>query len=65
MKLEKFYKYLGKSNDNEYVKLGSLLDSTVKIKHRVQTILQLCPTPDSKPQRQNRKYTPTRTHTNR
>ena len=46
----KIYKYLGKSNDNEYVKLGSLLDSTVKIKHRVQTILQLCPTPDSKPQ---------------
>ena len=46
----KIYKYLGKSNDNKYVRLGSLRDPTVKIEHRVKTILQLCPTPDSKPQ---------------
>jgi len=46
----KIYKYLGKSNDNKYVRLGSLRDSTVKIEHRVESILQLCPTPDNNPQ---------------
>ena len=38
----KIYKYLGKKND-KFISLGSLVDNSVKIDHKIETLLQLAP----------------------
>ena len=42
----KIYKYLGKKND-QFITLGSLKDSSVKIDHKIETLLQLAPVGDN------------------
>lgn len=43
----KIYKYLGKKN-NEFIILGSLHDSSIKIEHKIKTLLQLYPVKNNK-----------------
>ena len=38
----KVYKYLGKK-DNQFISLGSLTDKSIKIDHKIETLLQLSP----------------------
>ena len=38
----KIYKYLGKKNDN-FITLGSIVDKSIKIDHKIDTLLQLAP----------------------
>ena len=38
----KIYKYLGKKNE-KFISLGSLVDDSVKIDHKIETLLQLAP----------------------
>ena len=38
----KIYKYLGKKNE-KFISLGSLVDDSVKIDHKIETLLQLSP----------------------
>jgi len=42
----KIYKYLGKK-DNNFVSLGSLIDKSIKIDHKIETLLQLSPITDN------------------
>ena len=41
----KVYKFLGKKDDN-FISLGSLIDKSIKIDHRIDTLLQLSPIKD-------------------
>ncbi len=42
----KTYRYLGKKNDN-FISLGSLIDKSIKIDHKIETLLQLAPISDN------------------
>ena len=42
----KIYRYLGKKNDN-LISLGSLIDKSIKIDHKIETLLQLSPISDN------------------
>ena len=42
----KIYRYIGKKNHN-FVSLGSLIDKSIKIDHKIETLLQLAPISDN------------------
>ncbi len=42
----KTYRYLGKKND-KFISLGSLIDKSIKIDHKIETLLQLAPISDN------------------
>ena len=47
----KIYRYLGKK-DNNFVSLGSLIDESIKIDHKIETLLQLSPISDNNLEKQ-------------